>query len=147
MSTDHSVDDSSELTLVGTVVSGSGEGARFTALEWARAAFEQQLGFEPWPGTLNLQVIGTGWAEALRRSGPESGIPIVPPDGYCAARCFPALVAGRIHGAVVRPEVDGYPDDKLELLAPVFLRRALELADGDTVELHVTLRPTVGGSP
>ena len=147
MSTDHTADDPAELTLVGTVVSGSGEGARFTALEWARAAFEQQLGFEPWPGTLNLQVTGTEWAEARHRSGPESGIPVVPPEGYCAARCFPALVAGRIHGAVVRPEVDGYPNDKLELLAPVFLRRTLELADGDTVELRVTLGPAGGGSP
>jgi CTP-dependent riboflavin kinase len=35
------------------------------------------------------------------------------------------------------PEVAGYPDDKIEIIAAVGLRAALGLADGDALALEV----------
>ena len=38
----------------GIIVSGRGEGAGFTQLDWVRRQFIEQLGIDPHPGTLNL---------------------------------------------------------------------------------------------
>lgn len=46
---------------------------------------------------------------------------------------------GKIHGAVVMPQVPNYPDDLVEVLAPVNLREALRLKDGDAVEVAIRL--------
>ena len=53
-------------------------------------------------------------------------------------------------GAVVRPERSSYPSTLLEIIAPVNLREALSLSDGDEVEMvlgsikggEVTLLPS-----
>ena len=42
-----------------------------------------------------------------------------------------------IAGAIVVPDVPGYPDDKIEIIAAVGLRAALGLRDGDTLALEV----------
>jgi CTP-dependent riboflavin kinase len=46
------------------------------------------------------------------------------------------LCSGLGEGAAILPDVEGYPADKLEIVAPVAVRRELHLNDGD----HVTLR-------
>ncbi len=127
------------LALEGVVRAGLGEGARFTALGWFVEALRDALGFVPYPGTFNVEVRRPD-RDALRaelRRAP--GIAIAPPPGFCAARCFPADVEGRIHGAVVLPDVSGYPEDKLELVAPVCVREALGLGEGARVRVTVRL--------
>ena len=122
----------------GTVRSGLGEGARFTTLPWAAAAFRAALGYELHPGTLNLQMEqGAPWDALRQRLAAITGIAIVPPPGFCAAKCFRVRLAQRVDAALVIPDVADYPPDKAELVAPVSLRSALALADGDRVELHV----------
>lgn len=125
------------LEIQGTLCSGLGEGAQFTQLAWAAREFRDKLGFAPYPGTLNLMLAGKAWAEARSRLQRSAGIAIVPPSGYCAAKCFAVTVNERIAGAVVLPEVGNYPADKCEILAAVGLRQALDLRDGDTVRLRV----------
>lgn len=127
---------SRHVALKGRVVSGLGEGSAFTELGWARDAFREQLGFEPWPGTFNIELDDRRWAEALGEAG--SGIEISPPEGFCAARCYRAVLGGALSGAVVVPEVEGYPLNKIEFLAPVGVREELGLSDGDRVEILVT---------
>jgi riboflavin kinase len=67
----------------------------------------------------------------------EAGIGITPEAGFCAAKCFHVVIAGCITGAVVFPEVAGYPDDKFEVISAVPVRQALGLADGDRVAVSV----------
>jgi CTP-dependent riboflavin kinase len=123
------------VTVVGRVASGTGEGALFTRLDWARAAFVERLGIDPFPGTLNLvPEDGAAWA-ALRVT---PGVRIAAPDqAFCDARAWRVRVAGGIAGAIVVPDVPGYPDDKIEIIAAVGLRAALGLRDGDTLALEV----------
>jgi len=127
------------LTLFGTVVTGGGSGSRFTQLVWVRKAFISLLGIDPFPGTLNLKIED---ADALRqwealRAGP--GIVVLPPPDseFCRARCYRVRLAGDARAAIVYPEVPDYPEDQLELIAPVSLRETLNLADGDRLELEV----------
>ena len=123
----------------GTVCSGLGEGAHFTALEWVSDEFQRKLGFAAWPGTLNLQMSGAAWRAWRSTLKDRFGIPIKPAPGFCAAKCFRATLNGRFQAAAVIPEVDAYPADKLELVAPLALRAALGLSDGDTLHLRLEL--------
>lgn len=125
------------LQLEGEACSGLGEGAGFTALEWVRREFLAKLGFEPYPGTFNLRMNGPEWEAARRVMARESGIPITPEAGFCAARCFHVVIAGSITGAVVFPEVAGYPSDKFEVISAVPIRQALGMKDGDAVAVSV----------
>ncbi len=67
------------------------------------------------------------------------GIKIKAPEGFHEGRCFKALIMGKHFGAVVVPDVPGYPNDLLEVLAPVNLRETLNLKDGVDIEVDVLL--------
>jgi riboflavin kinase len=126
-------------SLRGRVSGGSGKGSLFTRLEWARAQFIERLGVDPFPGTFNLVLEDdeskAAWCEL--RSMP--GIPIENPGNAsndCDGRCYRVTVDGWIRAAVVVPEVPGYPDDKIEIIAPIGLRDILGKSDGDVVVLE-----------
>lgn len=121
----------------GRVVSGVGQGRRFTGLEWVG----HQIGFVPYPGTLNLEVRGARWEALRRRLSRAKGIPIVPAEGFCAAKCFRVLLNDTLDGVVVLPEVPNYPTDKLEIIAPLPVRERLGLKDGDRVRVRLLARP------
>jgi riboflavin kinase len=126
--------DSKEVRIRGRVASGLGEGQYYISREGYRRQFSEKLGFDPSPGTLNLQL---DEPFALSDSDPKS----VRIEGFCdegrtfgACRCRPVKING-IKGAIVRPERTSYPTTLLELIAPVNLREALGLSDGDVVEV------------
>jgi CTP-dependent riboflavin kinase len=129
------------LKLSGRVFTGAGVAAGYTQLGWVGKQVREAFGFEPYPGTLNLRVEGAEGVEALAAVRAATGVALEPAPGNCAARCYSARVAGRQEAALVVPLVAGYPDDVLELLAPVRLREALGLRDGDPVEVEIGLTP------
>lgn len=123
----------------GTVFSGEGTGSRFVGIAWARKQIREKLGFDPYLGTLNVRLQESD-ARVLRKVlGALIGIEITPEKGFFQARCFKALVTGKVEAAIVLPEKSGYPSDVLEVIAPVCLRRVLSLEDGDEVEITVFL--------
>jgi CTP-dependent riboflavin kinase len=128
------------LLLSGTVVSGARQAAFFTQLDWVRSQCLDRLGFEPFPGTLNLQI-----SEQDRPAAAKlfrlPGKPLETADGsFCAGRVYPVCI-GTIPGAIVRPEegVRIHDDGVIEILAPVSLREKLQLKDGDRIGLTVRL--------
>ncbi|MEM2318977.1 MAG: DUF120 domain-containing protein [Candidatus Bathyarchaeia archaeon] len=120
----------------GKVFSGTGEGSKFVGLKWVKNQIEEKLGFTPFKGTLNLllEENGSKIREALENAKP---ILIVPEPGYRRGKCFKVSIMGSMVGAVVVPEVEGYPKNVLEVIAPVNLRERFGLKDGDTVEVSV----------
>ncbi len=137
MAVSEKVSEAQTLLLSGIACSGLGEGAGFTSLEWVRREFLAKLGFDPYPGTFNLRMAGPEWEAARRILAREPGIAITPEAGYCAARCFHVVVGGCITGAVVFPEVAGYPPDKFEVISAVPVRQALGVGDGAVVAVSV----------
>jgi riboflavin kinase len=127
------------MILEGTLCRGLGEGVLFTSLDWVEREFRDKLGYTPHPGTLNLNLVGDAWTSTRERMLLAEGIAIEPPAGFCAAKCFAVLIEGCIEGAAILPDVEGYPADKLEIVAPVAVRQALQLRDGDRVTLHVQI--------
>ena len=133
-----------ELSLRGAVTGGMGEGRHYITLPGYAEQFRERLGYDPFPGTLNVDLT----EESVRRRGEMAGLDAVPIDAwegedrtYGAATCYGVtLVAdGERYEAVhaIVPDRTHHDDDQLELIAPDRLRDALGLADGDAVEVRV----------
>lgn len=137
------------VTLAGSVVTGLGEGQYYVAQEGYMRQFRARLGFEPFPGTLNLRLDPDSEIQRHRLDG----VPGIPIEGFRTAersfgpaRCFRASIStdrgkkrAATDAAVIFPERTHYPPHMLELIAPVELRRSLKLVDGDVVTVEVTL--------
>jgi riboflavin kinase len=126
-----------DITVKGKVFAGKGEGKKFLRLCWVRTQINEKLGFEPYLGTLNLYL--SNEARAINLLNKFKGLEITPEKGYWSGRLYKALINGKVHGAVVRPEVPYYSSQILEVIAPVFLREKLSLKDGDEVEVKILL--------
>ncbi len=66
------------------------------------------------------------------------GEEITPEDpSFCSAKCWPVLIAGRIKAALVFPLVEGYPENKMELIAPQNIKATLFVNTGDILEVEI----------
>lgn len=127
----------------GRLVSGLGQAADFTQLDWVRRQFISLAGIDPHPGTLNLGLGDEDNRQRWRIWRDTPGQPMAAADdGYCSARCYQVRVDGRIPAAVVLPELADYPEDKVELVAALPLRQHLSLGEGDLVRVELC-RPLV----
>ena len=127
----------------GTVITGRGEGAFFTGLDWVKEQCRQKLGFELYPGTLNLKV-GREDMLAMQTLARQEGIILLPPSAdFCQARCVKVAI-GTIKGAVILPHVVDYYPDTLEVIAAEKVKDKLNLKDGD--ELIVTVKAGIDKS-
>jgi riboflavin kinase len=136
--------------LRGAVTSGMGEGRHYISLSGYMRQFEEKLGYEPFLGTLNVDLD----EESVRERGRLSSFEPVTIEGwededrtYGPAYCYPASVVARpdedecerYEGAhVIAPERTHHGDDQLELIAPDKLRDELALDDGSILTAHVT---------
>jgi riboflavin kinase len=115
----------------GIIAAGLGQGQYFIAREGYICQFLHHLGFVPFPGTLNVLLPGPFPAEqqAIKIEGfQEEG------RSFGECKCYRIKLNG-IEAAVVVPERSRYPAELVEVIAPVQLRRALGLNDGDPVEI------------
>jgi len=136
------------LQLAGTVTSGMGEGRHYITLDGYMAQFRTRLGYEPFPGTLNVELD----EESVRRRGEFGGVDAVPIDAweddertFGAATCYAVtLVADGGDGPayddahVIIPDRTHHDESQLEVIAPDRLRDELDLEDEETVTLRVT---------
>jgi riboflavin kinase len=127
------------VTICGRIVEGLREAGNFTQVPWVKNQFISKLSIDPYPGTLNLEVVPEDLDEFETLKKTE-GIEIVPEDpSYCSAQCYPVLIGGRLKGAIVLPLVENYPRNKMELIAHLNIKEALHLKTGDTVEVEILL--------
>jgi len=125
-----------DVVLEGRIVSGLGEGEYYVALEGYMQQFRELLGFEPYPGTLNVKV-EPPHRRAMEELLSQEGIAIL---GFTSqgrtfgqGKCIPVLLNG-IEVVVMVPKRTHH-DNILEILAPLFLRKELKLNDGDLVRV------------
>lgn len=120
----------------GRLVRGLGEAPAFTQLPWVVEQCQAKLGFTPYPGTVNLEVLPEDLA-AWEELKAVPGVIIEPPDAaFCDAVCHRVSIDGRLQGATIRPHVSGYPPTKLELLAQVNVVETLGLELGQEVAIE-----------
>jgi riboflavin kinase len=137
-------DDPGELDLDGAVTSGMGEGRHYISLPGYNRQFNEKLGYDPYPGTLNVDLT----KESQRARAAMDAMDGVPIDGwedeertYGPATCYPCAVLGddgRFDTAhVIVPDRTHHDESQLELIAPEKLREELGLLDGDEVTIRV----------
>jgi riboflavin kinase len=132
------------VTLRGWATSGMGEGRHYITLPGYDRQFRDRLGYEPFPGTLNVTVD----ERSVRERSALEAVDGVPIDGwededrtYGPATCYPAKVesdGAAYEGAhVIVPERTHHDEDQIEVIAPDELRTELDLADGDHLTVTV----------
>jgi len=133
------------ITLEGTIFTGLGEGAYYVTREPYRKQFIEKLGFDPYPGTLNLRL-ATDY-DVKTRSELEA-YPAVEIQGfknetrtYGNVKCYPTIIDNRAKGALISALRSHYDASVIEIIAPVFLRRKLKLKDGHKVKVEVLTLP------
>ena len=124
-------------TLNGRVVTGLGEGQYYISLDGYRKQFIEKLRLDPYPGTLNIKL-DTGSIEFRKRINESIRIMGFSDQNrtFGNGSCFRIRISG-IEGAVITPERTHYPDDIIEIIAPVNLRDQLNLKDGNNVNVEV----------
>ncbi len=130
----------------GKVFSGLGEGKYYLSQKGYADQIRQKLGFRPYQGTLNIRLSDVASIASNRLLRAKPGIVL---EGFKKAerafgrvRCYPCRINGRVGGAAIVPERAHYADDVVEILAPVFLRKALSLKDGSAVKLKPAKGPS-----
>lgn len=133
------------VTLEGTLFSGLGEGAYYVTKEGYRKQFMEKLGFDPYPGTLNLKL--TTEYDVKTMSELEA-YPAIEIQGFKdesrtfgAVKCYAATINNKVKGAVVYALRSHYNTSVLEIIAPVFLRGRLKLKDGNKVKVEILTLP------
>ena len=125
-------------TIAGRLVRGLGRAAEFTRLDWVRRQFLALAGIDPYPGTVNLTLSGEAHLERWRNWRGMPAPLMEPADAaFCRARCYAVRIEGRVPAAIVLPEVPAYPDDKVELVAALPLRRHLSLDEGALLSVEL----------
>lgn len=125
------------IELIGTVISGDGNGKKFLELPWVKQQIMEKLNFSPYSGTLNLRLT----EESMKRRKLVERAPaetIFPAEGYYKGALFKTFI-GILECAIVIPEVPDYPENLLEVIASVNLRRTLQLENGSEVTVTVNL--------
>ena len=129
----------------GTVVSGMGEGAYYMSLEGYREQFKDKLGFEQYPGTLNVKLIDQIFMNARREIGRYPSVFI---NGfsdnlrtYGWVKCYKANInKGAVNNAAALVlERTHYDDSMLEIIAPICLKEAIGIQNGDRISIKVQI--------
>jgi riboflavin kinase len=133
------------ITLEGTIFTGFGEGAYYISKENYRKQFIEKLGFDPYPGTLNLKLVTDYDLKARNELEAYPGVEI---DGFKnedrtfgAVKCYPVIIENEVKGALILALRSHYDASVLEIIAPVSLRKHLRLKDGQKAKIEVLTLP------
>ena len=119
----------------GLIVRGLGEGTFFMTRNHYRKEIKNKLGFNAYPGTLNLKI-GEKKLDVLKKI-----IPIringfkTKNKTFGGANCYKAKIKN-INGYVILPDLTKHKD-VIEFIAPVHLKSELKLKDGDKIKIEL----------
>ena len=132
------------IEIQGTAVEGLKDGAYYMSLEGYRKQIKKKLGFMPYPGTLNLKISGkTDLENSEKLHSMPAGIKIAGfKDNklkrfFGGAKCFKAKINDSVEGAVIIPDRTHHNITIIEIIAPVFLRKTLNLKNDSTAKITV----------
>ncbi len=132
------------IELAGEVTSGLGEGKYYMSIDEYRRQFKEKLGFEPYPGTLNVKL----YPEYIKNRLLLSKLPGIIIEGFEKngrkfgnVKCFKAIVEGaeNVPCAVLIIEKTHHGPEIIEIIAPIKLRELLNLNDGSPIKIRVNM--------
>lgn len=124
-----------DMIFTGIVSSGLGEGTIFISMEDYKEEIKKKLGFDAYPGTLNLKVdkkqldllkdIGIIRIESYKKDNKTFG----------GINCYKARI-NNINGAIIIPDLTKHKDI-VEFIAPINLKSELKIKDGDKIKIEL----------
>lgn len=127
----------------GQIITGMGEGAYYMSLNGYKKQFKEKLGYEPYPGTLNIKLNSMLFVEARKEMLKYPSINI---EGFSDqsrtfgwVKCYPASIndSKNINSSILILERTHYDDSIIELIAPFSIKEQFSLKNGDYVKLKV----------
>lgn len=147
------LDNSKRRTIFkGKIVTGMKEGAYYMSLEGYKNQFKEKLGYEPFPGTLNLKLEDKIYRDKKKEIITYSNIYI---DGFNDknrtfgwVKCFPAILTPenktnnrgeyvQIETAVLLLERTHHDNSLIEVISPVCIKETANLKNGDLVKIEL----------
>lgn len=123
------------MKIEGEVTTGLGKAAFFLSQEFYTREFEKNLGFVPFPGTLNI-VVSDDHLDEINEIKNSCENLIKPDEGFGAVKYIQAILNDEVEGAIVFPAKTTHEENYLEFIAENRLRNDLNLEDGDIVSLE-----------
>ena len=123
------------MKIEGEVTTGLGKAAFFLSQEFYTKKFKENLGFVPFPGTLNV-VVSDDYLDEINEIKNSCENLIKPDEGFGAVKFIEAVLNDAINGAIVFPAKTTHEENYLEFIAENKLRDELNLKDGDIVSLE-----------
>lgn len=127
----------------GHIITGMGEGAYYMSLNGYKKQFKEKLGYEPYPGTLNIKLNSLLFIEAKKEMLKYPSIYI---EGfsdqsrtYGWVKCYPAYIndSMNINSSILILERTHYDDSIIEIIAPFSIKEQFSLKNGDYIKLKV----------
>ena len=119
----------------GEVTTGLGKAAYFLSQEFYTKEFQKNLGFVPYPGTLNV-IVSDDHLDEINRIKDECENLIKPDEGFGAVKYIKAKLNDKVDGAIVFPAKTTHEENYLEFIAEDKLRDKLNIVDDDVVTLE-----------
>ena len=118
----------------GRIFSGTKKGKYFVSLDSIKKQIIEKMKFIPFPGTLNIELLDN---KPIKNLKIENGTIIKSPIDNCFGIFFKAKIMDQIEGAIAIIKISNYPSNVIEIIAPVNLRKKLDLKDGDIIEVII----------
>jgi riboflavin kinase len=127
----------------GHIITGMGEGAYYMSLNGYKQQFKEKLGYEPYPGTLNIKLNSILYVEAKKEMLKYPSIDI---EGFSDqtrtfgwVKCYPAYIndSVNINSSILILERTHYDDSIIEIIAPFSIKEQFSLKNGDYIKLKV----------
>lgn len=124
------------IVINGVVTHGFGEGAFFMSMQHYKKQIKKRLGFNAYPGTLNLKV-GKRQAGLLEKLFPikiegfKSG-----KKAFGGASCYRAKTKN-INGYVIVPQLTRHKNNIIEFIAPIHIKSKLNIKEGDKIQIEL----------
>ena len=119
----------------GEVTTGLGKAAYFLSQEFYTNEFKKNLGFVPYPGTLNI-IVGNEHLDEINEIKDSCENLIKPDEGFGAVKYIKAKLNDEVDGAIVFPAKTTHEENYLEFIAEDKLRDKLKIVDGNVVTLE-----------
>ncbi len=119
----------------GEVTTGMGKAAFFLSQEFYTNEFKKNLGFIPFPGTLNI-IVDDKYLNDIN-SIKDNCVNVIKPDAeFGAVKYIQAKLNDEIDGAIVFPAKTTHEENYLEFICEIKLRDEFNLVDGDIVSIE-----------
>ncbi len=133
----------SYIELKGNLVSGMGEGAYYMSLKGYTGQFKKKIGYIPFPGTLNVKLLGIEYIESAEQFNTLAGIQIRGfSDGkrtYGWVKCFSAKLNNSIDCDLIILERTHHDNSIIELISKFKLRDKAKIKNGSLLTIKIPI--------